>query len=157
LAYYSPNQLKASKKLALASGCLCFIFLLFLSFFYHGIPSFESLVFILMGSSLVGLLGYYLGTVVYSNPKRLHRQKSNVAAQAVATSTISTNQEEATPPPPTNETVINDQQEEPLTVSQDQLQESIPEVADSHSEHEWIDTASIKETEEETESKAFEA
>jgi xanthosine utilization system XapX-like protein len=161
---YSPNQLKASKKLALASGCLCFVFLLFLTLFYHRIPSLDSLGFILIGSSLVGLLGYYLGTVIYSHPKQVAATKSQKT-----TSNFSGSATVVTTQPPAHahkETRVDEKKEkeveQPTVLSesegnQGKLQESIPAVADSHSEHEWLDTASLQEVEDASESKAFEA
>ncbi|MCX5920102.1 MAG: hypothetical protein NTW61_02075 [Candidatus Melainabacteria bacterium] len=154
----TPIQKKAANQSAWVTGCSTFVGLLLLSLLFHGMPAPDYLIYLMIGSLLMGVLGYYMGIVV-SSPivvKGTGKRKRSKANPSLRNETIEA-----------DETLEDDsfgddeeeiQESEGLPPHYEQMQDSIPANNEATSAHEWVDTARTPEnTQGENKTKAFEA
>jgi hypothetical protein len=131
----TPIQLEKAWQVATLVGCGSFFMLLMASLLFRGMPSIESLLIMLGGSSVLGFFGFYLGGVIASpimieQSRKQHPSKQKIPLHAQSPEESSVDSVDL------NESDIQQQQ---VSSQFEQMQDFIPPNYDSTSEHEWVD------------------
>ena len=152
----TPIQLEKAWQLATVAGCASFVILLMASLLFRGMPSIESLLIMLGGSSVLGFFGFYLGgliaapIVIEQSRKQQPRkqQKTQLHAEGLEESSVDSVGSN-----------VPDSQQQPASNPFEQMQDFIPPSHDSISEHEWVDDnqATVRPDTTINKTKAFEA